>query len=131
MKLKEYNSNNVKRKKSRPSISLHTNGVIGLSAALVQTLGIKEGTMLSFLQDEENPTNWYLKMEAIDGFPVKRVNSKRHQLCIQTKGMINIMIHSLQIINKGFVVIPVSIIQEKPNIYPLITKAVTEKGGKV
>jgi hypothetical protein len=73
MKLKKYDASVQSTRTGEPRISFDDKGVIRINKTAVQAIGLKAGDKVSFLQDEENPTDWYLSKDK-DGFPTRDVN---------------------------------------------------------
>lgn len=76
MKLFIYNKENsvssVSRSGERTIRVNRSNGVVYISKALSEALGLKENEKLLFANDEENPKDWYLcKTNDINGFSLK------------------------------------------------------------
>ena len=73
MKLKKFNASNSARKAiKQPSLRVHKNGCITLNGALAMLLQVDEESTICLLQDEEQPTEWYLYVSH-DGFQIHKL----------------------------------------------------------
>lgn len=77
MKLKEFNTENVKHERAgTPSISVNCKaGLFSFSKAAAKLIGIKDKGQVVFLQDEDEKENWYLEVVKENGFEVRLKNS--------------------------------------------------------
>ena len=97
MKLKEYNrANIVKGSKSQsPFITIRQrNGVFTISKEAAKQIGIVGGGMVQLVQDEEEPTAWYIEKVDKDGFNVRNYKDD-HSLCFNCSALVRDIITSL------------------------------------
>jgi len=88
------------RKKSKnitePLITVSKFGIITFNLKLITELNLSEGTKVSFLQDKNNPKDWYLKIGSINGLPLmKKSKSNSTGLFIQYKELVNVILKSI------------------------------------
>lgn len=98
MKLKVFDPSNtvVGGHNVLPSISMNTKtGVIRLSAGFSYEVDIKAGDEVVLAQDEENPSNWYLKLQK-GGFKLRKSSSsvKNPSVCFSSKDLSHRMVRS-------------------------------------
>jgi len=64
MKLKEFNTSNSKTATpGEPTIRLNSKaGLFGISKAAAELLSLNDTSKIVIVQDEENPTDWYIKV---------------------------------------------------------------------
>lgn len=96
MNLKEYNRINIfkGRKDSKPFITMQQrNGVFTISKEASKVIGIENGGMVQLVQDEEEPTSWYIEKVAKDGFNV-RVYRNDHSLCFNCAALVRAILAS-------------------------------------
>lgn len=77
VKFLQYDKSNVEVRRARisrpPFIALSKSGLIRLNKSLCELLNVDEDTRLAFLQDSDKKSNWYLRTDDPEGFPL-RVN---------------------------------------------------------
>lgn len=79
---------------TEPLITVSKFGIITFNLKLITELNLSEGIKVSFLQDKNNPKDWYLKIGSINGLPLmKKLNST--SLFIQYKKLTNIILKSI------------------------------------
>ena len=73
MKVKRFNANNCSHARpGKPTINFNKKGPISISKTAVQKLNVSPETPVAFLQDEENPKDWYITVGGDkDGFKVR------------------------------------------------------------
>lgn len=79
MKLKEYTTTGLKALKGMVTVSFNNHGGIFFNGQAKTALGLKPGDKIVFLQDEENPSDWYLKVDDEKGAEL-RENTTGHGL---------------------------------------------------
>lgn len=76
MKLITIDPLKLERKKGNANLQMSIkNGVINFSPMLLAMMDINIGSRINFLQDEENPTNWYLCKATSSGFELRGKNT--------------------------------------------------------
>lgn len=81
---------------SEPLITISKFGIIAFNLKLISELNLSEGIKVSFLQDKNNPKDWYLKIGSINGLPLmKKAKSNSTSLFIQYKELTNIILKSI------------------------------------
>lgn len=75
MKLKEFNAANIQSNKpasTTPFIQVNTKtGLFNINRAACEVVGVKNNDQLQFLQDEENPEEWFVEKVKKDGFVIR------------------------------------------------------------
>jgi hypothetical protein len=76
MKLREFNASNTQVTRSgTPCMSVnYKTGVFSINQHATSLIGLKAGDQIQFLQDENEPENWYLEKVKSGGFEI-RTNS--------------------------------------------------------
>lgn len=92
------------------TISL-TTGVFRINATATRKMKLKKGSKVSFYQDKKYPSDWYIKINEEDGFPLRensaRAKSKVHK--VYNFGHKELARHLLKSIGKtGTIQIPLS-----------------------
>ena len=73
MKLSTFNTTNAQRyTRTEPFVSFMKTGLILLNKPAALLLGVEPGDQVQFLQDTENPTDWYIEKVNEDGFTLRR-----------------------------------------------------------
>jgi hypothetical protein len=67
-----------------PSIFINTKGTAKLSKALVEALNLDTDHTLTLVQDEDSPTDWFLRFNNPDGLDLR--HSERHPEILQFNG---------------------------------------------
>lgn len=81
---------------TEPLITVSKFGIITFNLKLITELNLSEGTKVSFLQDKNNPKDWYLKIGSINGLPLmKKSKSNSTGLFIQYKELVNVILKSI------------------------------------
>lgn len=78
MTLLQYDRTNTyvsSGRKVSPTLSIGRTGGFSLNKAAVDMLKAKQGSSLAFLQDENNPSDWYIRFVGANGFEL-RIDSK-------------------------------------------------------
>jgi hypothetical protein len=71
MKLKRFDTTTtVQAREQKPCLSVSAIGIWRANTALAAMLKLKKGTGVCLLQDEEEPTNWFIGVDKAHGFPV-------------------------------------------------------------
>lgn len=130
MKIKEYSSNELKYYRKPPAISIHQNGLINLSKTLCKSIGIKEGTKVGIGVNPDNETDWFLILNAPDGFPVYRISKQRENIGFFSKGIVDMVTEKLGMYFERSVYMTVSTEPVKENLYPIITRGAQVRGEK-
>lgn len=75
MKLIKFDCTNARSQRvGESTIRFHRQGQISISKKFCEELGLKAGTPVSVVQDEETPEDWYLVINDKDGFPLRKYN---------------------------------------------------------
>jgi hypothetical protein len=76
IKLREFNASNTQViRNGNPSMSInHKTGVFSINQQASSLIGLKAGDQIQFLQDENEPENWYMEKVKSEGFAL-RANS--------------------------------------------------------
>ena len=86
MKLKEF----IPTQNKKASISLSkSKGVVRISSLLAELAGAKEGTHVQVFQDEEEPSDWYLKFNAPQGHLLRKKSSRGGGYIFNCKSLID------------------------------------------
>lgn len=81
---------------TEPLITVSKFGIITFNLKLITELNLSEGTKVSFLQDKNNPKDWYLKIGSINSLPLmKKSKSNSTGLFIQYKELVNVILKSI------------------------------------
>ena len=106
-----------------PLITISKFGIITFNLKLISELNLSEGIKVSFLQDKNNPKDWYLKIGSINGLPLmkKKTKSNSTSLFIQYKELTNIILKS---ISKDKTTRIRCSIQIHDGLYALLTNAI-------
>lgn len=100
---------------SEPLITISKFGIITFNLKLISELNLSEGIKVSFLQDKNNPKDWYL-------LPLmKKSKSNSTGLFIQYKELINVILKS---IDKDKTIKIRCSIQIHNEMYALLTNAI-------
>lgn len=123
MKLKSYNTTNTSGRTSKALISISKTGLFRFSKGAIDVLGIKAGDQVQFLQDEEDPENWYLEIVKKDGFPLREsYNADLSGLLTNASGVRHHLFNSVAYLGaQGRVYIGEQIENQKRTFYALIT----------
>lgn len=81
MKLKKYNKKNTQSSKStHPFISFNQKGQIIINSRLHSLLNPNdhESISLEFLNDEDSPRDWYIKLTGQDGFCLRNKKESKY-----------------------------------------------------
>ena len=73
MRLKKYTRSDCKyRMPGQPSVNIREGGPISFNKTISESIGLKDGDKIVFLQDEIRPMDWYIsKTENDDGFVLR------------------------------------------------------------
>ncbi len=125
MKLKEYNKETCRRyQQKRATLQISSDGKISFNLRAATILNLKEYPNVTFLQDEDNLQNWYVKVEKEGkGFLTKEYRT--HGRNFYSRALAT---NILQSVNSGvsckFIVSPH--LMENSDLYPIITHSKTE-----
>lgn len=102
MKLITYTTKNAphiapdKQKSAKAFITFRANGMITLNLALCKLLNIQEGARISFHQDSQYPSDWYVSLsDKPDGFRVTML--KTRGCTIQSNQLVGLIAASVSI----------------------------------
>lgn len=130
MKLIEYNAlNSMAVRKGKPTVGINrSSGVIRLSGAAANAIGLKAGDYIKILQDEENPNDFFIcKTTAEVGFKL-RSNSSSTGLMTNCVTVCVKMLESAKTDDKAlFNLIPEPQKINKENMFLVITKLTSNK----
>ena len=121
MKLIEYN--NLKSRSSEntePLIHVSKSGIITFNQQLINELKLVQKRKISFFQDEDSPKDWYIKLDTINGIPLKEKKNSSI-LYIQYKNLSDKILESLNSKNKSLKIRVSTQLHE--GMYSLITRA--------
>lgn len=73
MKLKAFNTTNIATSKvTAPYIQVNTvTGLFNINKSAADKIGLKDNDLIQFLQDEEQPDEWYIEKVKENGFQVR------------------------------------------------------------
>jgi len=97
MKLKRFNPGNTRTIRiGKPTIRFAKQGTITLASTLTKKIGLKENDSIEFIQDEENPRDWYLKKAYKEkGFSLRTYNKSTGALITNSIVMVNKFLESI------------------------------------
>lgn len=124
MKLKSFNAHNAASSKySRlPSVNIgYTSGIIYFNESAKQLTNIKAGDKIEFLQDEDNPKDWYLA-KSENGFEV-RDKKKSKGVLVQSSKIVKELLHSIDVYKPATMRIAEAIPFDGRKLFPIITKS--------
>ncbi len=127
MKIFVYDATTQRVNGKKPTVTFCKNGSIRLNTGFCEALKITTGKAITFCQDVENPSDWYLYFDADSGFPFRYKEGQ--SLIGSHKILANKMIDFLNADSKT-VVVPVATKPIQVNgrdFYALITKALNSK----
>jgi len=103
MKLRELNKLNCGyAKAAKPTLSFTVkSGLIRIGKEVCETLNVKEGDAIKFLQDEENPEDFFISKSTKDVGFVVRYNSSKSTFLLNAKKIANVLSDLSEIDNKG------------------------------
>jgi hypothetical protein len=111
MKLTEFNASNSSavRPERPPVIRVNKRaGLISLSKAAVELLGVSVGNGVVFLQDEDSPRDWFICKSNTDVSFVLRTSDKKKQFDFNSSVLAKKILSSLQVreeyISCGFMI---------------------------
>ena len=128
MQLKTFNSENVLPvRESKPCIHINTKtGLFNFSIGACEMIGLKPGDRVSFHQDEEEPTDWYLEVTK-NGFELRAKANVTKGMLFNSSVMARELVYSVQEVQSGRVLIssqPISV--NKKTLWPLITASLKQ-----
>jgi len=96
MKLKVFDTTTVisPRNQKNPALTIHRKGSIRFNRSAVDKLKLQEGEQIAFVQDEEDPSNWYLT-RSDKGWKVRKLVS--NEMIIQSSLLVATLLPFLQI----------------------------------
>ncbi len=133
MKLKSYNPETLPvSSKGKPAMYLNSKaGILHISAAAAEKLGLKEGDFIELSQDEDEPQDWYLsKTKKGFGLRNKKKGSAEQGLIFSNKALTKLIFESVEYDQKSgrclFGAEPVTL--KNVDYWPIITASLlTEK----
>ena len=130
MKLKEFNAENTLTVRTdKPTVHINTKtGLFNFSRSACVLLNIKHGDRVTFHQDEEEPTDWYVeKVLTETGFPLRANNNTSKGLLFSNTSMARAIVHSVKEVTSGKIAIvaePTKV--EKRKLYALLTASLNK-----
>lgn len=127
MKLKQFNRQTVVKgcKDKKPFLSMQTrNGVVSMSKGAATLLGVGRDDMVQIIQDEDNPTEFYIEKVDSDGFLLRSYDN--HQaLCFNCAEVVRAIIRSRNG-SDGYQRLPIgeSVELEGRTLWTIITAAI-------
>lgn len=95
MEFIEFDATTKKTKITKePFITISSYGCIRFNSFVSECLKLTENTKVSFLQDKNNPKDWYLKLDTINGIKLK-TSKKDKSFHIQFREVTNAILKSL------------------------------------
>lgn len=128
MKLTEYNVCNSKMARvTKPMISISQRvGLMTFNRKAAAKLNLKPGDKVVFLQDEENKTDWYLKVSNdSDGFKLRRGSNSTGLLNFNCKKIASEIAESIGV--SGPFRCLISTEKTEEGNYPIITRSAMPK----
>lgn len=118
MKTKIFNQETCpKFSHSQGTINVHVSGQISFNTKALEILSITTKSKFQFVQDEENPTNWYI--EVIDNAKGFSINFSGTRASIFNRALVGRILQSLNLgTNKKFILSP-ALFEGK--YFPIIT----------
>jgi len=93
---------------NKPSISLYKNGEFRISQSLADIMGAKTGSRIQVFQDEEEPTDWYIKFNTEDGYLLRNKSGKGAGYAFCSKPLVEAIKNSVKIRDGAKFIMPVS-----------------------
>lgn len=81
MKLVKFDSKTLPKKwggVTQPKISFSSKGVININECGANLLKLKQGDLLSIVQNEDEPENWYIYHDKENGFAIRIKTDKKN-----------------------------------------------------
>ncbi|OSZ79302.1 hypothetical protein CAP35_13900 [Chitinophagaceae bacterium IBVUCB1] len=79
MKLNKFSAANMSHIRQKAStIRLQRKGANIISDLAVESIGLKAGDKVSLVQDEDNPSDWYLMIDEQEGFTLRADKDSKH-----------------------------------------------------
>lgn len=124
MKLKSFNAENSASSKYNrlPSVNIgYTSGIVYFNEAAKALANLKAGDKIEFLQDEDNPKDWYFA-KSVDGFELRdKKNSKG--IMVQSSKITKELLHSIEVYKPATMRIAEAIPFDERKLFPIITKS--------
>jgi len=132
MNLQEFNLDNSQGvKPTQNLVNLHETGRISFSKQLMRELNITRGTKLSFFQDKDKPTEWYIAINTPNGIPVitRESGKETGRGNFQCKAIVETFFLSLKYTSKSVSLIVSNEPEEKDGVkyYQLMTGHLAKK----
>ncbi|WPV66314.1 hypothetical protein [Chitinophaga sp. LS1] len=128
MNLKTFNSENVTPiRESKPCVHFNTKtGLFNFSIGACTLIGLKDGDRVSFHQDEEEPTDWYLEVTK-NGFELRAKENVTKGMLFNSSVMARALVYSVQEVKSGRVLIGSEHITiNGKTLWPLITASLKQ-----
>jgi hypothetical protein len=82
MKLITFDASSCKASRiGESTIRLHKSGLTTFTKTAVEKLNLEVGQQVAIVQDEENPTDWYLVLDAENGFALREYANGALMFC--------------------------------------------------
>lgn len=134
MKLLKFNTTNMSSaiRKGEASIRFSRQGQITITKYGVSKIGLKVSDKIALLQDEDNPSDWYLTFDKKEGFSL-RETGKSGSLAFNNAAMANALLDSLRldVSSMGFkLVTEPQTYEGNVKLYTILTAAALKKDKK-
>lgn len=123
MKLKSFNAENAASSKYNrlPSVNVgYKSGVLYFNIAAKEAAKLQPGDKIEFLQDEENPKDWYFS-KSDNGLLVRAKNAKGAE--IQSSKLAKEILHSIDVYKPATMRIGEPLMLDGKLLFPIITKS--------
>lgn len=124
MKLKTFNATNVVMVRSfTPGIGVNSkSGLFTINRAACDEIGLKEGDFIQFLQDEEEPENWFIEKVKDTGFQLRGKGDEKSALSFNNTTMVRKIFDSVAYVKEaGRLLLGEPVKFEKRTLRTLIT----------
>ncbi len=126
MKFKRYNETTFPKgaTSGTPNISFSRSGTITLNSVAVNALQINAEERIEFIQDEDNPEDWYILKSSDGGYTLRQQTEKTTAVMIQNKGLITHIARELgHAVPFGCLVSVQCVHIDDMELWPIITKS--------